>query len=77
MLADPRMLDVLKLMHVERFDHLARMFRANPEQARTLAGEGLYLTDDRPLIEYFARLPAQTSADLGGLKGDIGTILRP
>ena len=77
MLADPRMVDVLKLMHVERFDHLARMFRANPEQARALAGEGLYLTDDRPLIEYFARLPPQAPADLGGLKGDIGTILRP
>ena len=77
MLADPQMIEVLKLMHVERFDHLARMFRANPEQARALAGKGLYLTDDRPLIEYFARLPAQAPADLGGLKGEIATILRP
>ena len=77
MLTDPRMMDVLKLMHVERFDHLARMFRANPEQARTLAGDGLYLTDDRPLIEYFARVPPQAPADIAGIKGDIATILRP
>jgi hypothetical protein len=77
MLGDPQMRDVLKLMNVERFDHLARMFRANPDQARALAGEGLYLTDDRPLIEYFARLPPQAPADLAGIKGDLATILRP
>jgi hypothetical protein len=77
MLSDPGMRDVLKLMHVERFDHLARMFRANPKQARALAGEGLYLTDDRPLIEYFARLPQQSPANIADIKGDIATILRP
>jgi spermidine synthase len=76
MLGDPVMRDVLKLMHVERFDHLARMFRANPDQARALAGEGPYLTDDRPMIEYFARLPPQVPVDLAGIRGDIGTILR-
>jgi spermidine synthase len=76
MLGDPVMREVLKLMHVERFDHLARMFRANPDQARALAGEGPYLTDDRPMIEYFARLPPHPPADMAGLRGDIGTILR-
>jgi spermidine synthase len=77
MLGDPVMREVLKLMHVERFDHLARMFRANPEQARALAGAGPYLTDDRPLIEYFARLPPEPPLNLADVRGDIGTILRP
>lgn len=77
MLGDPVMRDVLKLMHVERFDHLERMFRANPEQAHALAGEGPYLTDDRPMIEYFARLPPQPPVDLAAMRGDIAPILRP
>lgn len=77
MLGDPVMRDVMKLVHIETFDHLARMFRANPDQVRALAGAGPYLTDDRPLIEYFARLPTDGAMDLAEIRGDIGTILRP
>ena len=77
LLQDPEMRRVLALMNVERFDHLARMFRANPEQARALAGPGAPLSDDQPLIEYFARLPPDTSAGVAGIRGDIGSILKP
>jgi hypothetical protein len=62
-------------MHVERFDHLERMFRANPEQVRALAGEGPYLTDDRPLIEYFATLPPEPPNDLAAVRGNLRTVL--
>ena len=44
MLADPAWRRVLQLMNVERFDHLARMFRADSPQVRALAGDGPYLT---------------------------------
>jgi spermidine synthase len=77
MLSDPVMREVLKVMHVETFEHLARMFRANPDQARAVAGDGPFLTDDRPLIEYFARMPADSGGDVSQLRGDITTILRP
>jgi spermidine synthase len=76
LLQDPETRRVLALMNVERFDHLARMFRANPEQARELAGPGAPLSDDRPLIEYFARLPPDPSAGIGGIRGDIDSILQ-
>jgi hypothetical protein len=77
MLADAGMRRVLQLMNVERFDHLARMFRANPAQARELAASGPPLTDDRPVIEYFVRLPPEPPVPLGETRADIGTILRP
>jgi hypothetical protein len=71
------MRELLALMHVQSFDHLARMFRANPAQTRAAAGSGPYLTDDRPLLEYFARLPQAPGVDLTAVKGDITSILRP
>jgi spermidine synthase len=77
MFADPRMREVLALMNVESFDHLARMFRANPAQVRAIAGDGPYLTDDRPMIEYFATLPSEAGGDVTTVRGDIHTILRP
>ena len=77
MLTSAEMHPVLTLMHLERFDHLARMFRANPAQARALAGEGAPLTDDRPVIEYFVRLPAEPPLNLADVRGDIATILQP
>lgn len=77
MLNDPALREVLGLMNVQTFDHLARMFRANPEQTRALAGHGPYLTDDRPMIEYFATLPPEAGTDLADVRGDINTIVRP
>jgi spermidine synthase len=76
LLADPRYRDVLKLMNVESVEQLFRMFRANPEQARALAGDGPFLADDRPLIEYFATLPFEPG-ELPDVRADIGPIVRP
>jgi spermidine synthase len=75
MLNDPAMRRLLSLMHVEKYDHLARMFRANPEQVHRLVADGPYLTDDKPLIEYFASLPPASPVDFP--QGDIRSILRP
>jgi hypothetical protein len=77
MLADPAWRRVLQLMNVETFDHLARTFRADSTQVRRLAGDGPYLSDDRPLIEYFASLPPAAAVDITPLRGDINAILRP
>ena len=77
MLQDPATRHVLALMNVETFDHLARMFRAAPDQVRAIAGSGPYLSDDRPVIEYFAPLPPGAAIPVGQLRGDIASILRP
>ena len=53
------------------------MFRADAPQVRALAGDGPYLTDDRPLIEYFAPIPPAAAVDVTTLGADINAILRP
>ena len=77
LLENPETRPMMALMNLQRFDHLARMFRANPVQARAIAGDGPPLTDDRPLIEYFVRLPPERPPDLASVRGDISTILQP
>jgi spermidine synthase len=77
MLQDDAMRRVLGLMNVETFDHLERMFRASPEQVQALAGPGPYLTDDRPIVEYFATPPPGAGVSLAGVRGDIASVLRP
>ena len=77
LLENPETRPMMALMNLQRFDHLARMFRANPVQARAIAGDGPPLTDDRPLIEYFVRLPPERPLDLASVRGDISTILQP
>lgn len=77
MLRDPATRPVLAMMNVENFDHLARMFRAAPSQVPGIAGEGPRLSDDKPVIEYFASLPPAPPLDFSGIRGDITTILWP
>ncbi len=58
LLSNPVTRDALKLMHVETVDHLVRMFKANTADIMAFLGEGAPLSDDRPLLEYFASLPS-------------------
>ena len=76
MLHDPATREVLALMHVESFDHLARMFRASPADIRAFVGEGPLLTDDKPAIEYFASLP-QDDRGLTRIGRDPTAVIRP
>ena len=76
MLHDPATREVLALMHVESFDHLARMFRASPADIRAFVGEGPLLTDDKPAIEYFASLP-QDERGLIRIGRDPTAVIRP
>ena len=76
MLHDPATREVLALMHVESFDHLARMFRASPADIRAFVGEGPLLTDDKPAIEYFASLP-QDDRGLARIGRDPTAVIRP
>ena len=77
MLSEPATRQVLALMNVETFDHLARTFRAGPEQLHELVGRGPHLTDDQPLIEYFAPSPAGAAVQIDQFRADIHSILRP
>ncbi len=76
LLADPAARKTLALMHVETFDHLARMFRASPADIRAYLGSGPVLSDDKPALEYFASLPP-AERDFNRLGRDIGGLIRP
>lgn len=76
MLNDPATREALALMHVESFDHLARMFRASPADIRAFVGGGPVLSDDKPAIEYFASLP-QDDRGLIRIGRDPTALIRP
>jgi spermidine synthase len=77
MLSEPATRRVLALMNVETFGHMARIFRAGPEQLHAVLGRGPHVTDDRPLIEYFAPPPPAAAVHVDQLRSDIASILRP
>ena len=77
MLSEPATRQVLALMNVETFDHLARTFRAGPEQLHAFVSRGPHLTDDKPVIEYFAPSPAGAAVQVDQFRADIHSILRP
>ena len=76
MLEDPATRDVLHMMHVEEPRHLEKMFRADTDAVRAFLGEGTVLSDDRPLLEYFASLP-QGEKNLSGLVRLSDRVVRP
>lgn len=76
MLASPATRDLLRLMNIETFDHLERIFRAGPASVQAYLGAGPVLSDDRPLLEYFASLP-QIERDLTRIARDPGDVIRP
>ena len=51
---------------------LKRIYTANPDAARSFAGDGPLLSDDRPVIEYFLSLPKRDKP--GGYTGPISTF---
>ena len=57
------------------FDELIASFKSGPDDLRAFVGPGPILTDDKPIVEYFLSLPRAGDVDLGGLKGDVRTIL--
>ena len=76
MLASPQTRDLLRLMNIESFDHLERIFRAATSDVLAYLGPGPVLSDDRPLLEYFASLP-QTERDLTKINRQSGELVRP
>jgi spermidine synthase len=77
MLNEPVTRQILGLMNVETFDHLARVFRAGPEQLQQFIGQEPHLSDDKPVIEYFATPPAAAAVRIDQLHADVSSILRP
>lgn len=56
---------------------LASWFTAGPDEMRRFVGEGVVLTDDRPLLEYHRSLPPDGSElDLSTLRGDVRGVIR-
>lgn len=76
LLADPATREVLRLMNIESFDHLDRMFRAGPEDVRVFLGEGEPLSGNRPLLEYYASLP-NSPVNLQRMTQDKSAVFRP
>ena len=62
---------VLESLRLETFDKLLGQFVAGPDELRAYAGDGVVLTDDRPLVEYFLSLPRDQAPDLSGVRGDV------
>lgn len=76
MLADPALRELLGLMNVTEVDHLVKMFRAGPDDIRAFLGQGVLLSDDRPLLEYYESLP-QDERDLVRIPRSIERLIRP
>ena len=47
------------------------------KELRSFIGYGPFLTDDRPLVEYFLSLPRDRDVDLSTLHGDVAGHVVP
>ena len=55
---------------------LLSWYTAGAAEMRTFVGEGVVLSDDRPLVEYHRSLPADDPpVDVTGLRGDVRSIM--
>jgi spermidine synthase len=62
----------LEGMGLPTFKALLSRYVAGPDELRTFVGDGLVLTDDRPLTEYFLALPQNDRPiDLSAVRGDV------
>jgi len=61
---------------VNKFDDLVGLFRAGSDDLRRFVGEGMVLSDDQPILEYFLSLP-RAPFDPNSLRGDVGRYLAP
>lgn len=57
---------------------LLSWYTAGPDEMRAFVGDGLVLSDDRPLVEYHRSLPADDPpVDVSRLRGDVGRLTPP
>jgi spermidine synthase len=71
---DPQTREALDAIGLKSFEILRSWFTAGPDEMRAFIGDGLVLTDDRPLVEYHHWLPRpeeQPPLNLSSLKGDV------
>jgi spermidine synthase len=75
-LADARTRAALHDVGLDSFETLLSWYTAGPDEMRRFVGDGPFLTDDRPLVEYHRSLPAdEPTADLSTLRGDVRAIV--
>lgn len=75
--ARPETRAALDEVGIDSFETLTSWYVAGPDELRRFVGDGLLLTDDRPLVEYHRSLPADDPpVDLSGLKGDVTALIR-
>jgi spermidine synthase len=68
----------LTAVGIDSYDALRALYQAGPEELREFAGQGLLLTDDRPLVEYHRSLPRHDPpVDLAPLRGEVNRHLPP
>lgn len=71
-LSRPATRSALSLIDITSFDSLLQQYTAGPEQIRAFVGQGVILTDDRPLVEYHRSLPGNERAiDTSRLRDDV------
>jgi spermidine synthase len=69
---DPRTRAALDDIGLRDAEVLRSWFTAGPAEMRRFVGEGLLLTDDRPLLEYHRSLPSdETPLDLSTLRSNV------
>lgn len=75
--ARPETRAALDEVGIDSFETLTSWYVAGPDELRRFVGDGLLLTDDRPLVEYHRSLPAgDPPVNLSGLKGDVSALIR-
>jgi spermidine synthase len=71
--ASPQSKAALDMMGITSFANLLSRYVAGPAELRAFVGDGMMLTDDRPLTEYFLALPQNDNpVDLSSVRGDVG-----
>jgi spermidine synthase len=76
-LALPEVSDAVASVGIVDVESVLRLYTAGPAEMRRFVGNGLTLSDDRPLVEYHRSLPAgDPPVDLAALRGNVADVLR-
>jgi spermidine synthase len=69
--ARPEARSAFAAVGIDSFDALLARYTAGPDEMRRFVGEGVLLTDDRPLVEFHRSLRETGLVDLSNVRGDV------
>jgi len=74
--AAPAVRSAFALVGLDNFEALLARYTAGPDEMRRFVGDGLVLTDDRPLLEFHRSVTGGDAVvDISALRGDVGRHL--